>query len=62
MGERHELLRLVCGVSKHVALVPGPNLFQGLCAHAVHSCTYFWGLLLYMHQDLDQPHNYWSAL
>jgi len=50
--ERHELGRLVRGVSKHVALVAGADLLERLGSHAVHTLADIGGLLLELHHNL----------
>ena len=42
VGEGHELWGLVCGIAKHVPLVPSTNLLQGFGAQSVHSLANVW--------------------
>mmetsp|Transcript_718 Transcript_718/g.2130 ORF Transcript_718/g.2130 Transcript_718/m.2130 type:complete len:265 (+) Transcript_718:788-1582(+) len=52
VGEGHELLGLVGGIAKHVALVTCTDLLQGLRAHAVHALPDVGGLRFNVHQHL----------
>ena len=52
VGERHELLCLICGISKHVSLVTGTCLLQGLCSKTMDSLPNVWALLFQVDKDL----------
>ena len=52
VGERHELLCLICGISKHVSLVTGTCLLQGLCSKTMDSLPNVWTLLFQVDKDL----------
>ena len=49
----HELLCLIGGIAKHVALISSPNLFQCLCSQTMHTLADVWGLLLNVHKYLQ---------
>lgn len=42
MGEGHELLCLIGGIAKHMALVSCAHFFQGLCAESMDTLSNVW--------------------